>query len=243
MDTKLAALEALGMSGKEAALYLTLLSHGRLTVAELARRANVKRATCYEHLDSLLRRDAVVREPIGKRTYYAATAPQKVLSDFKRRAQNIDDAFADLASLHEKATHRPKVTYYEGKRELKTIYDDLFKTVGDVQSIFPAETFFENFSEEEYKDFDTAVQKHALRTRDLFLADSGYRHVMRLRAENKSTGPTKKLPGDFTSNVDVLVFSDKVALMSLRDLSAIVIENKDIANLFRSIHSHLWKST
>ncbi|MDO8576601.1 MAG: hypothetical protein Q7R90_04800 [bacterium] len=43
--------------------------------------------------------------------------------------------------------------------------------------------------------------------------------------------------------MDVLISSDKVALISLRDLSAIVIENKDIAELFRNMHSFMWKES
>ena len=57
--------------------------------------------------------------------------------------------------------------------------------------------------------------------------------------ENKSD---KKLPDWFTSNVDVLIFKDKVALISLSDLSAIVIENKDIADLFVHMHQYMWKT-
>lgn len=236
-------LEALGLDDKEAKVYLALLTHQRLTVAELARHSGVKRATCYEQLETLLKKNFVVREPIGKRTYYVAHSPQKVFADFRRRTKELELGMEELITLHDRATRKPKVTYFEGKQELKGIYDDLFKTVGDVQSIFPAEEFFSNFSEKDYTDFDTAVQQHALKTRDLFVADAAYKKLMRLREENGSTGATKKLPADFQSNVDVLIFSDKVALISLRDLSAIVIENRDIADLFRSFHSHLWRST
>jgi len=147
-----------------------------------------------------------------------------------------------MSALHEHASNKPRVTYYEGKRQLKLIYEDLFKTVGDVHSIFPAATFFENFTEQDYDEFDRSLGQHALTSKDLFVADKHYKRLLEIREKNGSAKKiAKKLPDWFKSNVDVLIYSEKVALISLRDLSAIVIENKDIADLFRNMHSFVWK--
>ena len=67
--------------------------------------------------------------------------------------------------------------------------------------------------------------------------------LMDIRRKNGNENKIeKRLPEWFKSNVDVLMYSDKVALVSLRDLSATVIENKDIADLFRNMHELMWKS-
>ncbi len=148
-----------------------------------------------------------------------------------------------MLALHEQATNKPKVAFYEGKREIKNIYEELFKTVGDTYSIFPGEAFFKNFTEAEYNEFDKANSAHAMKGRDLFIADKYAKRMLQMQNEkgyeNKSG---KKLPDWFTSNVDVLIFNDKVALISLRDLSATVIENKDIAELFKNMHQFMWKA-
>lgn len=235
-------LEAVGLPEKAAALYLVLLGKQKLGVAELARESGVKRATCYEYLDLLLKKEFIVRVPVGKRTLYAAVAPAKVLASFKRESERVERALAELSTLHEEAVHKPKVTFYEGKREIKRIYEELFKTVGDIASIFPPATFFESFTEAEYDEFDKLSTGHAFTSRDLFVPDKYYKRIKQIREENKGAQKTgKKLPEWFTSNVDVLIFSDKVALISLRDLSALVIENKDIAELFRNMHAFMWK--
>ena len=236
------ALVDMGLDEKAAAVYLALLGTNKLSATEIAKSTGIKRATCYEHLEMLLKKDFVARVPIGKRMLYAAVSPKKILNEFKKKQVHFEQKVDEMESLRDQSIGRPKVTYYEGKREIKKIYDDLFKTVGDVQSIFPAEQFFQNFSEQDYVDFDTAVQKHALNTRDLFVADGAYRKLSELRSKSSSVGPSKRLPKDFVSNVDVLIFSDKVALISLRDLSAIVIDNKDIADLFRNLHSFVWRT-
>jgi len=238
------ALAELGMPEKPALVYLLLLRSKRMSVAEITRSAQLKRATCYEYLDLLLKKEFIVRVPVGKRILYAAVSPSKILLRFKRESRKVEQVLMQLTTVHDAAVHKPKITFYEGKREIKHIYEEVFKTLGQAQSIFPPTTFFESFTEEEYSEFDKIAGNHAFVSRDLIVPDKFYKKVMEMRAKNVpiEKKSSKKLPQSFKTNVDVLIFNDKVALISLRDLSAIVIENKDIAELFQSMHSHIWKT-
>lgn len=239
----LKVLLELGLHEKAATVYLALLGKSRLSIADLARDSGIKRATCYEQLDVLLQRGFVMRVPVGKRTYYAAESPKNILTEFKKKTAAFEQKVGELEHLHEAATNKPRVQFYEGKRELGHIYDNMFKTVGDICSIFPAEEFFKSFTEQDYDEFDKTVSAHAFKSRDLFVASKHYKKLKEIRAKNGGADKLdKKLPLDFKSNVDVLIYSDKVALISLCDLSGIVIENKDIAELFKNIHSFIWKT-
>lgn len=237
-------LQEIGLSEKAAAMYLALLGKRRMTIAELARESNVKRATCYEYLTSLLAKGFVRREPVGKRMYYSAVNPKKILADFKKKTSVLEAGVHEMAQIQDQAIHRPRVSFYEGKREIKRIYEEMFQTIGDARSIFPPATFFENFSEEEYAEFDKMVTAHAFRSRDLFISDRYYKKIKEIRFRNGNSDKSdKKLPPWFTCNVDVLIYSDKVALISLRDLSAVVIENGDIAEVFKNLHEMAWKNS
>lgn len=237
------ALEEMGLPKNAAAIYISLLGAHKMTISEIARESKIKRATCYEYLDFLLNKDFVIRIPVGKRMFYAAVDPKKILTDFKKKTALLEHKIDEMIEIREHVVQRPRVVFYEGKREIKNIYEDMFKTIGDVYSIFPPATFFENFTEQDYEDFERSIGQYALTSRDLFVSDKHYKRLQEIRAKS---GPSKKiskrLPNWFTCNVDVLIYSQKVALISLRDLSAIVIENKDIADLFRNMHSFMWKS-
>jgi sugar-specific transcriptional regulator TrmB len=235
-------LKDVGLPEKEASIYVTLLGQQRMSVAELSRSSGIKRATCYEHLDQLLLKGFVRRNPIGKRMLYSAVEPKRVLADFKKKTELLEKSVEEMTQIHESAINKPKITYYEGKREIRSIYEDIFKTVGDTYSIFPPATFFENFTEEDYSEFDRSIGQYALKSRDLFVPDRYYKKIKEIREKNGTDNKyDKKLPPWFTCNVDVLIYSDKVALISLRDLSGIVIENRDIADLFKNLHGFLWK--
>ncbi|HBR80442.1 MAG: Transcriptional regulator, TrmB [Candidatus Uhrbacteria bacterium GW2011_GWF2_44_350] len=235
-------LQEAGLNESEAAVYSILLKSQKMTVSEIARATGIKRPTCYQHLDSLLIKDFVIRIPLGKRMYYGAASPKKILASVKKRFSVFETAVEEMTRQHEESTNKPKVVFYEGKRELKNIYEDLFKTVGDIYSIFPPAAFFENFTEQDYDEFDRSINQYAIKSKDLIVGDKYFKQADQIRKKNGTENKvTKKLPESFKSNVDVLVYGHKVALISLRDLSAIVVESKDIAELFKSIHSTIWR--
>jgi sugar-specific transcriptional regulator TrmB len=237
-------LQEAGFNEIEAAIYSVLLKSQKMTISEIARAAGVKRPTCYQYLDALLSKDFVVRIPIGKRMFYGAASPKKILASAKKRFSIFEAAVEEMSKQHETSTNKPKVVFYEGKRELKNIYEDLFKTIGDIFSIFPPAAFFENFTEQEYNEFDSSISQYAIKSKDLIVGDKFFKTADRIRKKNGMDNKlTKKLPESFKSNVDVLVYGNKVALISLRDLSAIVVESKDIAELFKSLHATIWRET
>lgn len=237
------ALTGVGLSEKVAHIYVALLGKRRMTISQIAKAANVKRATCYEYIDQLLQRDFVTRVPVGKRMFYSAQNPRKVLSALRQQFNTLENSVEAMEVMHNAAINKPRVVYLEGKREIQHMYADMFKTVGELRSIFPAAVFFENFSEQDYDTYDKALGEHALKSKDLFVRDRFFDKLMDIRRKNGNENKIeKRLPEWFKSNVDVLMYSDKVALVSLRDLSATVIENKDIADLFRNMHELMWKS-
>lgn len=236
-------LQEIGLTKNEARIYTSLLSCSKMTVSEIARATNIKRATCYQYLDALLSQGFIVRVPIGKRMFYSPVNPKKILTAARKRYATFEKVVENMTKQYEESTHKPRVFFYEGKREIKHIYEDLFKTIGDVYSIFPPKIFFENFTEQEYDDFDSSISQHALKSKDLIVGDTHFRKVEEIRKKNGMKNKiTKKLPESFTSTVDVLIYNDSVALISLRDLSALVIENKEIATVLKNMHALIWKS-
>lgn len=236
-------LQEVGLSEVEAVIYLSLLKSSKMTISEIARSTGRKRTTCYQYLDQLLSKDFIVRVPVGKRTYYSAVSPKKVLAAARKRYATFEETVEELEKQYDEATHKPQVEFYEGKREIKNIYEDLFKTIGDNYSIFPPAAFFENFTEQEFYEYESLVSQYSFKSRDLIVGDKFYHKVEQLKKKSGTENKiAKKLPESFKSNVDVLIYGNKVALISLRDLSALVIENKDIADLFKNLHNHIWKN-
>lgn len=235
-------LRVMGLDDKAATIYLSLLGYPRRSISEISRETGIKRPTCYQHIEDLLRKGFVTREPSGKRIEYRANDPRAIFRDFKRQIVRTEGAILEMEGVHDQRIHKPHVSYYEGKQQIRMIYDDIFGRVGEIRSIFPAERFFENFSVQDYAELDRRMTDHAIQTRDLFVRDRHYRRIKEIRAKRGAEGKKdKRLPAGFTCNTDVLIYGNRVALISFRDLSALVIENADIAEFFRTTHDFLWK--
>lgn len=235
-------LENTGLDSKEAVIYTSLLQNGKMTATEISRNSKVKRATAYQHIEGLLEKDLITRLPIGKRMYYLANNPKKILADFDKKKKDLESNIKEMSKLFNESIHKPKVSFYEGKREIKKVYDDLFQTTSDMYSIFPPASFFQNFSEQEYKEFDLLIKDHAFKSKDLIVDQEGIKKVLNIRKNNGEEGQyTKTLPKSFESNVDVVITGNKVALISLGNLSALVIENDEIADFFKNTHKFFWK--
>lgn len=243
MERMIKTLENIGLSNKEALIYKALLLNGKMTISDISRESQVKRATVYQYINSLLLKDFINRMPIGKRMYYLAVNPKSILDNFDKKKKVLEQGIEEMSQLFNESTHKPKVSFYEGKREIRKIYDEIFQSVGDVYSIFPPKSFFSNFSEQEYSEFDLLIKEHSFKSKDLILQQDGIKKVLSIRKDNGSKNQqTKILPENFKSNVDIVICNNKVALISLVNLSAIVIENEDIAEFFRNTHEFFWKN-
>lgn len=71
-------LQDIGLSEKEATIYIALLSFDKVSIAELSKKAEVKRPTTYVILDSLAKKGLVSEISVEKKTYYMAEPPEKL---------------------------------------------------------------------------------------------------------------------------------------------------------------------
>ena len=109
-------LQEIGLSEKEAQMYLALLQVDSESIQELAKRTGINRTTVYPVLETLKKKGLVSEIQIGKKTYYSAASPerletfierQKVLLEEKSRRIYIDFIlFSEIPGLHKSAYYQ-----------------------------------------------------------------------------------------------------------------------------------------
>ena len=72
-------LTQFGFTRAQAKVYVAGLELAQTLMAPLARRAGVKRTTVYYLMNELLRRGFFAKRKIGKRNYYFAASPRRML--------------------------------------------------------------------------------------------------------------------------------------------------------------------
>ena len=127
-------LQHLGLSDKEASVYMASLELGSDTVQEIAKRAEVKRANTYTVIEKLMSKGLMSSVEKGKKTLYQVEDPKQLLrlveeqeEDIKKKEQEFKKHLPELETLFDIAEEKPKVRYFEGKEGLIAIREDYFK--------------------------------------------------------------------------------------------------------------------
>lgn len=246
MNTIKQQLLKIGLKDKEIKIYLTLLSLGKGTVSDIARKISINRTTVYNPLDSLLQRGFVYKIILGKRIFYSPEKPKKIISvleEEKRKInisqENIRKIIPELENLYTDSFNRPKVSFYGGKSGVFDVYEQIVDTWQDVYSVFSPKSFFSLFS---YEQNDKLLMKLKEREVKLFnLIEKTDETYKRLEIKKyNSFVKNKILPDELKFSTDLLVTKDRLALISFDSLTAVVIEDKAIADMQRNFIKFVW---
>ncbi|OGY45236.1 MAG: hypothetical protein A3J62_02695 [Candidatus Buchananbacteria bacterium RIFCSPHIGHO2_02_FULL_38_8] len=92
-------LANLGFTDHQAKLYLAGLKLGTCLMIHLSKAARVKRSTAYYAIEELERRRFFSTKKIGKRTYYLAASPDKLVSMTLNRLKFVRKIYPHLKSI------------------------------------------------------------------------------------------------------------------------------------------------
>ena len=128
-------LQKIGLSPKEARLYVSGLQLGPSTVQELARESDLKRTTIYEVIRSLQEKQLVNVSQRGNRNVYIMEDPENVELYLKQKEKVLQQIMPELESLKNRESKRPTVRIHEGRSGLEKIYNDMIKKEGEILAL------------------------------------------------------------------------------------------------------------
>ncbi len=117
-------LLAIGLTNKEAEVYLATLQLGYASVIEISNKANVNRTTAYTHIKNLITRGLINGVEKGGKVYYLAEKPDKLKylyeqqeKEIRRKREMLDKILPKLESIYNVAKGKPEVRYYSYNNE------------------------------------------------------------------------------------------------------------------------------
>ena len=239
-------LKQLGLSDKEAKVYLAVLELGPSTAIQIAQKADINRPTAYVQIESLMKMGLMSSHEKGKKTYFAAEPPERLQelvrarqSEVENQGKRLKEILPELQTLFDSAEERPKVRFYEGKEGLKIISEDVFRVRNqEILTVYSVD-FYEKFmSKKERKRYESVRQSRGITARSLYTRQAGpFQGPPPPTIEDRFI-PTDKFP--FVSAIDI--YDNKVALSAQRGkLIGAIIESKDIADTMRSLFNLAWE--
>ncbi|MBI4146368.1 hypothetical protein HY489_03455 [Candidatus Woesearchaeota archaeon] len=119
------ALEAFGLTTKEAKIYLALLELGESTVLRLSEVTGINRTTLYDILKALARKGIIGTTDKEKIKYFSPAKPTVLLDALKRRQQAVERALPELIRRTATLGAKPKIQFYEGKEGIDAVHQDV----------------------------------------------------------------------------------------------------------------------
>ena len=108
------AIQQLGFSQKEAAVYLAVLELGQATAYQIAKRSGLKKPTAYVILDRLIERSAVRKVAAQKHMQYNASDPVELFVDARSRIQQVESVLPALRAMSQQKAKVVQTSYFEG---------------------------------------------------------------------------------------------------------------------------------
>lgn len=240
-------LQAVGLSDKEARVYLAALELGRASVQDIAKKSSVNRATTYVILESLMKQGLCSTYDEGKKTFYIASNPETLRSLFalqqkeiEERQRQLESVMDDLRLITNKNSDKPIIKFFDGKQGILNATEEYRNSyrAGDTEParmIYPRDRVNEIISSEE-KD---VVHRERLK-----------KHI-KSKVICTSSTPVETTPdGDrtrvnakkFPVSSDISIYGDYVVINSLgKRLSAVLIKDREIANTLKSLFDLAWE--
>ena len=232
-------LERLGFSMGEAKVYLAALELGETSVARIAKKAKVERTTTYLFLESLKKRGLVVLSKQGKKTIYSAESPKKLKTETEERGAFIDALLPELLSITNVIDHKPKVRFFESREGIYDIYRETLVFPDRPVKMWMSDPWFDDasFWTDFYlpKRFEKKILLQAIIPNNEHTTEFA-------KQDNKQLRQTRMTEGDdFTA--DIMLYGDRyIATISFKEMSALVLESKQMHDTLLFIFTSHWKS-
>lgn len=231
-------LTKVGLDEKEAKIYVALLDLGNEKVHEIAKKAGVKRPTAYVVLEQLYAKNFVVKTYHQRRAFYSAEKPDIILRALKEKEDLLEQTLPLFHARMATSKIKPKIRIYEGRSGIEKVYDEIYAS--------PSVCLFgslKNLSEEFTGRADKL--KEIIKSKDIHVRDLLTHDPKDLDFGFAAIGRNyegRVVPKEFDLYIDGAVYGDQVAILSIKkELFAVIIESKEVADTFRSLFELAWK--
>lgn len=240
-------LQHLGLTDKEARVYLAALELGPSAVQDISHKSKVNRATTYVMIESLSARGLMSTFQKGKKKFYAAENPERLMTIIETQEKvlaeqknELEEVMPVLESLFNTEGAKPQVRYLEGIEGMEAARAIFESLSGDAVQIYPLD---------HVAKFEQALHGRAEHIERLSKQDFKARMIA-VTTNEKVAKKLPMIPGAERRYVDaaafpihgeisvrgnhVFMFSHKSAVLST------IIVSQEIADVVRALFDMAW---
>lgn len=241
-------LKTIGLTETEAEIYLVGLAQSSVGVSEIVKQTRIKRTTVYHALDTLMQKGLTAKHGTGSRLVFAMVPPthlEKLIDERVTILQKQKEALKAIVPLLEQKTNSSsqgvRVSQFDGIEGIKMVVEEaLYCKTRHWDILAPAKNFFSEFDQAYADYFISSRKERNITSRSLWEENPGRRILT--PEEIKQREPRylpKVMFGKFKSVL--ILFDDKAAMItSLKELSAVLIQSKEVHDTLTAMFEGLW---
>lgn len=245
-------VEELGLSEKEARVYLANLSLGPSTVQKISEHSGIKRVTTYVILESLVNLGLVSQAIKGKKTLFIAEEPlslkrliEKKERELSQQKANFETLLPELLGVKNIPKDSPRVKFYDSTEGIKSIMttflsshkNEKLQFIFGISNLDQLYTFFPEFKE--HAANPTRVRE-GVPSKIIYTYKGGpvFKETDHLRNRESRWVPLEKYP----LNGDISIVGDHIIMLSLTGNKpiGITIDSHELAVGLTGIFNLAW---
>ena len=240
-------LVELGLSEKEAEMYLLTIKTGETTANRLADLGGLARSTTYDILEKLRHQGFITTFVRDKKTYFLANNPEILLTtieekekalheEFKHKRESLKKLIPQLKDTQNQINNKPVAEIFEGKVSVSKVLDEIAQTTGDVKIIGNQDNAITRIGYRTDK-FRLKRKEHGIKVHQI-LEDSA-----EARKEKSDAYTAVKFLKSIKDSKDaIFMYGDTtVHLILAQEVSAIRIQSKEYTKAQEINFDELWK--
>lgn len=233
-------LEEVGLSDKEASVYLALLQFDNATPSEIAEKTRLNRTTVYVILESLEKKGLASEIDSGKKIHYQAAAPERLETYVEQQQLKLEETgrrlkeiIPQIKTVQRESGERPVVKFFDGKEAALKNSLDFFESTdksGEAYFLFNRDLIDEVFTARELEAAQKIRPKKQVGGKSLYISTHTDLPSNEL-TERRKIDPTK-----YPLFCDISMYEDRIQIVTLgKSVSTIYIKSKDVAETLKSL--------
>ena len=235
-------IKKLGLSDKEAKVYLAVLELGQALVAEIAAHSGVIRVTVYVVLEELKKKGLISTFLKDKKTYFSAEPPERLSNLFEIEERRLKESFSglkkiipDLEKIYESRGERPKIRFFEGSEGINSLREDILKTKTKfLYQILPLDIIAKSSSERKFQD-EKVKKLYNISSKSIYYNKKG-----KIFPNKSGKAEYKFLDKKFET--EIVVYGAKTAFINVKKKpTGIIIDDISVSQTIKTFFEALWK--
>jgi sugar-specific transcriptional regulator TrmB len=230
-------LRKIGLTDNEIKVYMTLLRIKSGLAGEITKVSGIHRRSVYDAIERLIQKGLVSYAWEGKRKYFQAEKPDRILDIITNWEEEVKDSLPKLNAIYEGGFVKEQVITYRGKNGLKSVMDDQIEVGKDIY-IYGAYGNLDERLKYFFAQFEKRRIKKKIHVQLIFDENERSRWAGNLPLVN-----ARFMPAGFSGPVTTEIYGDRVIILHwLENPIIFMMKSQEVARAYRKYFDIIWKN-